>query len=86
MRLDVNKLTDQEIRTNYEEEAFQNIDNKNDSDISWKNIVDVVTEAGGKILGERSKNTKKYSNEKIGILSKKQKGSYFYWWGSVVII
>ena len=73
-RLDVNKLKDQEIRTNYEEGVFQNIDNKNDSDISWKNIVDAVTEAGEKVLGKRSRNeTKKYSNEKIDILSKKQK-------------
>ena len=39
---------------------WETVDNKNDSDISWKNIVDVVTEAGEKILGKRSKNTKKY--------------------------
>ena len=58
----------------YEGEVFQNIDNKNNSNISWKNIVNIATEAGEKVLGNRSRSTKKYSNEKIGILSKKQKG------------
>ena len=59
-----------------EDGYWETVDNKNDSDISWKNIVDVVTEAGE---SKKSKSKSKKTLFNVGQCKQYNISSHLKW-------